>query len=134
MKDFGKGGWSVGKYNAKKAKRGNLTFDSQAEARRYDELILLLRAGQIRNLQLQKTYCLQEPFTGLDGRRVLGVDYKADFDYERKTAPDRYGNICWLRVTEDVKGVRTESYSIKARMFHARYGYAITEISARRYR
>ena len=77
---------------------------------------------------------LDEPFTGLDGQRVLGVDYKADFDYERKTAPDRYGNIYWLRVTEDVKGVRTESYSIKARMFHARYGYAITEISARRYR
>ncbi len=124
----------MGKYNAKKAKRGNLAFDSQAEARRYDELILLLRSGQIRNLQLQKTYCLQEPFTGLDGKRVLGVDYKADFDYERKTAPDRYGNIYWIHVTEDVKGVRTESYSIKARMFHARCGYAITEISARRYR
>lgn len=124
----------MSKYNAKKAKRGNLAFDSQAEARRYDELILLLRSGQIRNLQLQKTYCLQEPFTGLDGKRVLGVDYKADFDYERKTAPDRYGNIYWIHVTEDVKGVRTESYSIKARMFHARCGYAITEISARRYR
>lgn len=122
----------MSKYNAKKAKRGNLTFDSQAEARRYDELILLLRAGQIRNLQLQKTYCLQEPFTGLDGKRVLGVDYKADFDYERKTTPDCNGDVYWLRVTEDVKGVRTESYSIKARIFYARYGYAITEISARR--
>lgn len=124
----------MGKYHEKKATRGNLKFDSQAEAKWYDELLLLLRAGQIRNLQLQKTYCLQEPFTGLDGKRVLGVDYKADFDYERKTAPDRYGNVYWLHVTEDVKGVRTESYSIKARMFHARYGYAITEISARKCR
>lgn len=124
----------MSKYKAKKATRGKLSFDSQAEAKRYDELLLLLRAGQIRNLQLQKTYCLQEPFTGIDGNRVLGVDYKADFDYERKTAPDKYGNSYWLRVTEDVKGVRTESYSIKAKMFHAKHGYAITEISARRYR
>lgn len=124
----------MSKYNAKKAKRGDLTFDSQAEARRYDELLLLLRAGQIRNLQMQKTYCLQEPFTGLDGKRVPGVDYKADFDYERKTASDCNGNVYWLRVTEDVKGMRTESYSIKAKMFHARYGYSITEIPARRYR
>lgn len=99
----------MSKYKAKKATRGNLTFDSQAEARRYDELVLLLRAGQIRNLQMQKTYCLQEPFTGLDGKRVLGVDYKADFDYERRTAPDRYGNVYWLHVTEDVKGVRLKA-------------------------
>lgn len=122
----------MGKYNAKKAKRGNLTFDSQAEARRYDELILLLRAGQIRNLQLQKTYCLQEPFTGLDGKRVLGVDYKADFDYERKTKPDCNGNVYWLHVTEDVKGMRTDKYAIKAKMFHAKYGYAIKEIAVKR--
>lgn len=122
----------MGKYNAKKAKRGNLTFDSQAEARRYDELILLLRAGQIRNLQLQKTYCLQEPFTGLNGKRVLGVDYKADFDYERKTTPDYNGNVYWLHVTEDVKGMRTDKYAIKAKMFHAKYGYAITEIAVKR--
>ena len=132
MKDFGKGGWNVGKYNAKKTKRGNLTFDSQAEARRYDELILLLRSGQVRNLQLQKTYCLLEPFTGLDGKRVLGVDYKADFDYERKTTPDCSGNVYWLHVTEDVKGMRTDKYAIKAKMFHAKYGYAITEIAAKR--
>lgn len=122
----------MGKYNAKKTKRGNLTFDSQAEARRYDELILLLRAGQIRNLQLQKIYCLQEPFTGLDGKRVLGVDYKADFDYERKTTPDCNGNVYWLHVTEDVKGIRTDKYAIKAKMFHAKYGYAITEIAVKR--
>mgnify|MGYP000104501908 FL=1 len=122
----------MSKYKAKKAARGNLTFDSQAEARRYDELVLLLRAGQIRNLQLQKTYCLQEPFTGLDGKRVLGVDYKADFDYERKTAPDCNGNTYWLHVTEDVKGMRTDKYSVKAKMFHAKYGYAITEISVKR--
>lgn len=122
----------MGKYNAKKTKRGNLTFDSQAEARRYDELILLLRSGQVRNLQLQKTYCLQEPFTGLDGKRVLGVDYKADFDYERKTAPDCNGNVYWLHVTEDVKGMRTEKFAIKAKMFHAKYGYAITEIAVKR--
>ena len=122
----------MGKYNAKKAKRGNLAFDSQAEARRYDELILLLRSGQIRNLQLRKTYCLQEPFTGLDGKRMLGVDYKADFDYERKTTPDCNGNVYWLHVTEDVKGMRTDKYAIKAKMLHAKYDYAIAEIAVKR--
>ena len=38
----------MNKYGAKKAQRGPITFDSQKEAARYDQLVLLERAGEIR--------------------------------------------------------------------------------------
>ena len=41
------------KYQNQKAERGEIHFDSQKEARRYDELLLMLRAGEIRDLRLQ---------------------------------------------------------------------------------
>ena len=47
------------KYHNQPDSRGNLRFDSKKEARRYDELMLMLKAGQIRNLRLQQQYtCL----------------------------------------------------------------------------
>lgn len=38
------------KYHNQPDSRGNLRFDSKKEAKRYDELMLMLKAGQIRNL------------------------------------------------------------------------------------
>ena len=56
---------AASKYHNRKAARitaaGNiLEFDSQKEARRYDELALLLAAEKIRDLKLQPEYTLQE--------------------------------------------------------------------------
>ena len=53
------------KYHNEKAVRlmpngKEYTFDSQKEARRYDELMLLLKAEKIRNLKLQVQFTLQE--------------------------------------------------------------------------
>ena len=50
------------KYHNQPDSRGNLRFDSKKEARRYDELMLMLKAGQIRNLRLQQQYTLQESY------------------------------------------------------------------------
>lgn len=96
-----------GKYKAQKTKRGKLTFDSKKEAERYDALMLLQKAGEIRGLKLQVRYCLQEAYTTFDGDKVKSIDYIADFVYERRTAPDSYGQRYWLPVVEDVKGMRT---------------------------
>ena len=112
-----------GKYKAQKTRRGKLTFDSKKEAERYDALMLL-----IRGLKLQVRYCLQEAYTTFEGERVKSIDYIADFVYERRTAPDSYGQRYWLPVVEDVKGMRTREYAMKAKLFCNRYGYAIREV------
>lgn len=117
-----------GKYKAQKTKRGKLTFDSKKEAERYDALMLLQKAGEIRNLKLQVRYCLQEAYTTFEGERVKSIDYVADFVYERRTAPDNYGQRYWLPVVEDVKGYRNQTYAMKAKMFKSRYGFAIREV------
>ena len=56
-----------------------LHFDSQKEARRYDHLAALERAGQIRDLRLQVDFTLQEAYTDAEGRRVRAIRYRAAF-------------------------------------------------------
>ena len=121
------------KYKAQKTKRGKLTFDSKKEAERYDALMLLQKAGEIRGLKLQVRYCLQEAYTTFEGEKVKSIDYIADFVYERRTAPDSYGQRYWLPVVEDV-GYKDPSsaayrvFSMKAKLFRSRYGFSIREV------
>ena len=56
-----------------------LHFDSQKEARRYDELSTLERVGEIRELRMQVDFTLQEAYTDGVGRRVRAIRYRADF-------------------------------------------------------
>lgn len=116
------------KYKAQKTRRGKLTFDSKKEAERYDALMLLQKTGEIRGLKLQVRYCLQEAYTTVEGDRVKSIDYVADFVYERRTAPDSYGQRYWLPGVEDVKGMRTREHVMKAKLFCNRYGFAIREV------
>lgn len=96
-------------------------FDSQKEACRYDELILKLRAGEIKDLRLQAEFTLQEAFTDVEGRRVRAIRYKADFTYRQ-----RDGRL----VVEDVKSrpTRTKEYMIKRKLMKERLGIDITEV------
>lgn len=116
------------KYHAEKAHRGDLTFDSQKEARRYDELMLMRQAGMIRDLKLQVRFCLIEGFTTPENEKYNGEYYVADFVYERKTEPDCNGDVHWLKVVEDAKGYRTQVYRNKAKLFRERFGFSITEV------
>lgn len=100
-----------GKYGAKKAERGGVVFDSELEARRYDQLVLLERAGEISRLLLQKCYTL----------KVNGVEigrYYADFTYWQDGQ----------EVVEDVKGFRTRAYLMKKKLMLACHGIAIREV------
>lgn len=116
------------KYHAEKSSRGDLTFDSKKEARRYDELMLMKQAGMIQDLKLQVRFCLIEGFKTPEGVKHNGEYYVADFVYERKTAPDCNGDVHWLKVVEDVKGYRTQVYRNKAKMFREKFGFSITEV------
>ena len=116
----------MAKYGNRKTVRNGITFDSQKEAARYDQLMLLLCSGEIRGLKLQPEFTLQEAFTTPLGERVRAVKYRADFSYRRrvKEGPDTR----WEIVVEDVKGFRTKEYDLKKKLMEDR-GLHITEVT-----
>ena len=105
------------KYNAVKETVGKLKFDSKKERQRFEELMLMERAGEIKGLKLQHDFTLQEAFTTTDGERVRAIRYRADFTYY-----DSAGN--WI--IEDAKGMKTDIYKLKKKMM-AQKGYRIIE-------
>lgn len=100
------------KYGNRKTVVDNITFASAKEAKRYGELKLLERAGAIYDLVLQPRHKL-----AVNGRHVC--TYVPDFSYCEQGRGV---------VIEDVKGVRTPAYVIKAKLFHAVLGIQVTEI------
>lgn len=118
------------KYGAKKTtveSDGNrLTFDSQKEARRFKELLILQRAGKIRDLHLQEHFLLQRPHTLPTGQKIKREEYVADFVYDRRVK-DSTGRVQWAQVVEDVKGYRTSDYVRKKNRMLDLYGIEILE-------
>jgi len=97
-----------GKYNAKKTVIDGITFDSKKEAKRYSELELLKKAGEV------SWFLRQVPFD-CGGR----VKYRLDF------------MVFWTsgEVTfEDVKGFKTATYKMKKKLVESRYPIQITEL------
>lgn len=107
------------KYGAKPTTVDGIRFASQAEARRYGELKLLEKAGEIIDLGLQPVFKLR-----VNGE-VIGR-YVADFDYWT-----RVGNHRGTYVVEDVKGMKTPMYRWKAKHMKAEHGITITEVGRR---
>lgn len=70
----------MNKYRNKKTQVDMYVFDSIAESKRYKELALLQRAGEIQNLELQPRFLLQESFKK-NGKTYRRIDYIADFMY-----------------------------------------------------
>lgn len=120
------------KYYAKKTMFNGIEFDSRKEARRYSELLLLQRAGAIRDLELQKKYVLipaqYETYERYgkkgqrlqDGQRLVEKEcaYLADFVY------DEDGKT----IVEDTKGIKTKDYIIKRKLMLYVHGIRIKEV------
>lgn len=99
------------KYRNKRTVVDGITFDSQKEARRYQELKLLEQAGVIRHLELQPKIKLE--VGGIKIRYGTGhqVRYHADF---------RYFDVGKGRfVVEDTKGYKTRDYRLKKAILRA---------------
>ena len=111
------------KYGAKAVVIDGIRFASTAEGRRYCELKLLVKAGEISELETQPPFPL---FVINRERKAVKVAvYRADFRYRLRS--DGYpGNGT---VVEDVKGVRTAVYRLKKKMVEAQYGITITEVA-----
>lgn len=118
------------KYGAKKTaveSDGNrLIFDSRKEAKRFKDLMILRRAGEIRDLHLQEHFLLQRPHTLPDGQKIGREEYVADFVYQRRVK-DSDGRSQWVQIVEDVKGYRTAAYIRKKQRMLDLYGIEILE-------
>lgn len=121
-------------YNIKTKTSDGLVFDSTKEARRWEQLLLLQKAGKITELQRQVTYELipaqyetYERYSKSgkrleDGRHLLErkVEYIADFVYAKADTGET--------IVEDTKGVKTKDYIIKRKLMLAIHGIRIKEV------
>lgn len=123
----------MSKYHARKVTRNGRTFDSAKEARRFGELSLLQRAGEISDLRCQVKYILipaqREPDTvGKRGGTIKGkmlereCAYIADFVYKQNG----------VEIVEDVKGYRDSTayalFTIKRKLMLWVHGIKIKEV------
>lgn len=106
----------MSKYHNIKTELDGHIFDSKKEAGRYQQLKLLVKAGEIMDLKLQ----VKMPFF-MNGEKVF--NYIADFAYfdiKKKKL-----------VIEDVKSEVTKKlplYRLKKKIIEAKYNVTITEV------
>lgn len=89
-----------------------IPFDSKGEAGRYVKLKLLLQSGEIKNLELQKPYELNDGGTH-------SLKYVADFVYIDCSTGET--------IVEDFKGHRTREYNKKKALMLKVHGIKILE-------
>ena len=113
----------MAKYRNKKATRAVgkevYEFDSRKEARRFDQLFAMLRAGVISGLKLQPEFIIADRvFDKAAGRWLPARKYVADFEYMKDGK----------RVVEDVKSPATRSestYRLKRHLLLLHFGKEI---------
>lgn len=112
---------SANKYHAKKTTVDGITFDSRKEAERYKELKALELVGKIDRLELQPRFVLMDGFR-YEGKAIRKIEYVADFLYRDLSTLEL--------VVEDVKGVKTDVYKLKKKLFLKHYGneYKFVEV------
>lgn len=110
------------KYGNKKVCVKGDVFDSKREYQRWCELLLLERAGKIRDLERQIRFeLIPAQYETIDGRRnkaESAVYYIADFVYWQNDT----------KVVEDAKGMRTREYALKRKLMLFRHGIKIREV------
>jgi len=112
----------MNKYGAKKITCNGIKHDSKAEQRRWYELQLMERAGEIRDLKRQVKHELIPAQRDSNGKLLeRAVRYISDFEY----IDNRTGKC----VVEDVKGMRTKDYIIKRKLMLWVYKIRITEVT-----
>lgn len=99
-------------------------FDSKREARRYMDLWLMQRSGEITNLRTQVKYPLLPKQVRSDGTQERAIDYVADFVYEKDGET----------VVEDSKGFRNTAsaayrvFVMKRKMMLYFHGVTVREV------
>ena len=90
-----------------------IQYDSKSEMLFYKEFIEPLEnSGEIIKTERQVTYVLQEGFTNFEGKKVLPIKYKSDFDCTYKD-----GTL----VVFDIKGQADSLSLLKRKMIWHQY-------------
>ena len=101
----------MNKYHAKPVEIDGIKFDSKTEARRFQDLQLLERSGEIRQLRCHPRFALIPGFT-YRGQRIRPSYYEADFAYHEGAE----------FVVEDVKGaIETAVFKLKWKLMKSLY-------------
>lgn len=118
----------MAKYHSKKITRDGITFDSIKEYRRWSELVLLERAGQVSDLQRQVKFVL------------LPAQYRQLFDKKAHRWKNRCveREVCYIAdfvyqqdgktIVEDTKGFKTKDYIIKRKLMLYIHNIQIKEV------
>lgn len=122
------------KYGSKKTEVDGVTLDSKKEAKRYQELRILEKTGEIKDLKRQVKFLIlpeqrevsaeiykSGPRKGqLKPGKLLerSIEYVADFVYTQDGQT----------IVEDTKGFRTKDYIIKRKLMLWVHGIRIREI------
>ena len=108
-------GKRASKYGNRRVKTAaGVSFDSQSEQRRWHELQLLERAGQIRDLTLHPRFRLE-----VNGHHI--ADYIADYGYQVRH-PGADDDVLCINVVEDRKAgtvTQTPVFQIKRKLMLA---------------
>lgn len=124
------------KYGSHKIVYDGITFDSKDEIRRYNELLILKKAGEIHDLKyheqfelLPAQYETVERY-GKNGKRLKdglklverAAVYTSDFSY--------YLTATGEKIVEDVKceKTKTEAYVLRRKLVYKIYGIKIKEV------
>ena len=99
------------KYHAQKTEVNGVTFDSKKESRQWKELCMLEASGGISNLRRQVAFELQPKYTNNQGEHIKAITYVADFVYEKDGKT----------YVQDSKGVKTDVFKLKKKLFEYKY-------------
>lgn len=99
------------KYHNQKVEINGRSFDSKKESKDWMKLKSMEDSGLIKDLRCQVPFELQPKYTTKDGRKIRAITYVADFVYERDG----------VMYAQDSKGMKTDVYKIKRKMFEYKY-------------
>ena len=125
------------KYGAKKTTVNGITFDSKLEAERYQQLMLLEKAGEISQLHLQVEFQILKGWTDPGIALVPEYDSERDIIYTIYQKPMKAGERIRSRfyvadfvyydtksrmwIVEDTKGMETPEFRRKWDMVKSQY-------------
>ncbi len=113
------------KYRSKETVAHGVKWDSLSELARYEDLLEMQKRGEIKNLKyhskeikfLLLEKCEYVDFYG-EKKKQMAITYTPDFTYTHNGA----------LVAEDVKGIVTDAFRLKEKLFRARYPKVILRV------
>lgn len=123
LEDYRKLTQKKNKYKNDKVEYSGIKFDSKKQARRYQDLKLLERAGEIKELEIEPSFPIE-----VNGVKVC--IYKADFGYREQIYNKSGMKLYWDRIVEDVKSepTKTPVYRLKKKLMKAIYNIEVREV------